>query len=213
MSLRCCAWALSSCRRTTLPRSAWTSYRSGFSCCKAQAPRCMGFSSCGIQVQQWWLTGSRMQAQKLWHVGPHCSAACGVFPDQGLNPHPLHRQVDPIHCATREVQGGTLYIPIFIVRKPKGRELGSVLTHLPKGYSIKSCSTRIWTRSLILKHCTEKHRQNRQAWGLGGLWLTQQRKEITVMSKEYWEGFLESRRGLLGGFQVRQEILGAFIII
>ena len=22
-----------------------------------------------IQVQQWWLTGSRMQAQKLWHVG------------------------------------------------------------------------------------------------------------------------------------------------
>ena len=23
-----------------------------------------------------------------------CSAACGIFPDQGLNPYPLHWQVD-----------------------------------------------------------------------------------------------------------------------
>lgn len=36
--------------------------------------------------------------------------------------------------------------------------------------------------------------------------------DYSVMSKEYL-GFLESRRGLVGGFQVRQEILGAFIII
>lgn len=33
------------------------------------------------------------------------------------------------------------------------------------------------------------------------------------MSKEYSYKFLMSRRGLAGGFQVRQEILGALIII
>ena len=26
--------------------------------------------------------------------GPSCSAACGIFPDQGSNPCPLHWQVD-----------------------------------------------------------------------------------------------------------------------
>ena len=26
--------------------------------------------------------------------GPSCSAACGIFPDQGSNPYPLHWQVD-----------------------------------------------------------------------------------------------------------------------
>ena len=26
--------------------------------------------------------------------GPSCSAACGIFPDQGLNPCPLHWQAD-----------------------------------------------------------------------------------------------------------------------
>ena len=32
-------------------------------------------------------------AQWLEHRGFGCSAACGIFPDQGLNPCPLHRQV------------------------------------------------------------------------------------------------------------------------
>ena len=29
-----------------------------------------GFSSCGAQTQQFWLAGSRAQAQQLWHTGP-----------------------------------------------------------------------------------------------------------------------------------------------
>lgn len=33
------------------------------------------------------------------------------------------------------------------------------------------------------------------------------------MSKEYLKEFLESRRGLVGGIQVRQEIFKALIII
>ena len=39
-------------------------------------------------------TGSAVVAH-----GPSCSAACGIFPDEGLNPCPLHWQADsqPLH--------------------------------------------------------------------------------------------------------------------
>ena len=47
------------------------------------------FQACGLQ--QLWLMGSRVQAQQLWHMG---LVACGIFPDQGLNPCPLHWQAD-----------------------------------------------------------------------------------------------------------------------
>ena len=49
-----------------------------------------------------WSTGSRVCGpQQLKHVGSkvaasrfRCSAACGIFSDQGLNPCPLHWQAD-----------------------------------------------------------------------------------------------------------------------
>ena len=56
-------------------------------------------------------TGSRRAGSAIVAHGPSCSAACGIFPDQGLNPCPLHWQGDsrPLHhqgspCATREAQ-------------------------------------------------------------------------------------------------------------
>ena len=39
-------------------------------------------------------TGSRRAGSVAVAHGPSCSAACGIFPDQGSNPHPLHRQAD-----------------------------------------------------------------------------------------------------------------------
>ena len=38
----------------------------------------------------------RLQARRLSNCGsrPSCSAACGIFPDQGSNPCPLHSQAD-----------------------------------------------------------------------------------------------------------------------
>ena len=55
--------------------------------------RHMGFSSCG--------TRTLVVARRLQSAGsvvvvhrPNCSAACGIFPDQGSNPRPLHWQVD-----------------------------------------------------------------------------------------------------------------------
>ena len=48
--------------------------------------RCMGFSSCGSRALE---QGSVVVAHGL-----SCSAACGIFLDQGSNPCPLHWQVD-----------------------------------------------------------------------------------------------------------------------
>ena len=39
-------------------------------------------------------TGSRRAGSVVMAHGPSCSAACGIFPDQGSNPCPLHWQAD-----------------------------------------------------------------------------------------------------------------------
>ena len=44
-------------------------------------------------------TGSNCAGSVIVAHGPSCSAACGIFPDQGSNPCPLHWQADsqPLH--------------------------------------------------------------------------------------------------------------------
>ena len=46
-----------------------------------------------------WSTGSRRTGSAIVAHGPSCSAACGILPDQGSNPCPLHWQADsqPLH--------------------------------------------------------------------------------------------------------------------
>ena len=39
-------------------------------------------------------TGSRRASSVIVAHGPSCSVACGIFPDQGSNPCPLHWQAD-----------------------------------------------------------------------------------------------------------------------
>ena len=39
-------------------------------------------------------TGSRRAGSVVVAHGPSCSAACGILPDQGSNPRPLHWQAD-----------------------------------------------------------------------------------------------------------------------
>ena len=41
-----------------------------------------------------WSPGSRRAGSVVVAHGPSCSAACGIFPDQGSNPCPLHWQAD-----------------------------------------------------------------------------------------------------------------------
>ena len=54
--------------------------------------RCAGLSpSRPLSLQS---TGSRRAGSVIVAHGPSCSAACGIFPDQGSNPCPLHWQAD-----------------------------------------------------------------------------------------------------------------------
>ena len=65
--------------------------------CGVQASHCNGFSRCRAQALGVWAsvavarglssTGSVVVVHRL-----SCSTACGIFPDQGSNPCPLHRQ-------------------------------------------------------------------------------------------------------------------------
>ena len=53
--------------------------------------RCAGLS---LSRPLLWSTGSRRAGSAVVAHGPSCSAACGILPDQGSNPCPLHWQAD-----------------------------------------------------------------------------------------------------------------------
>ena len=54
--------------------------------------RCMGLSLSRPLLL--WSTGSRRTGSVVVTHGLRCSVACGIFPDQGSNPCPLHWQAD-----------------------------------------------------------------------------------------------------------------------
>ena len=54
--------------------------------------RCAGLSLSRLLLLR--STGSRRAGSVIMAHGPSCSAACGIFPDQGSNPCPLHWQAD-----------------------------------------------------------------------------------------------------------------------
>ena len=60
-----------------------------------------------------WSTGSRCTGSVVVAHGPCCSVACGILPDQGSNPCPLHWQADsqPLHH-----QGSPKYLVLFILQ-------------------------------------------------------------------------------------------------
>ena len=76
-----------------------------------------------------WLTGPKAcRLQVLQHIssevvvhGLRCSSACGIFPDQGSNPCPLHCRWIIIHCTIREVP----YILFYVC-------CASSRTHIPQ---------------------------------------------------------------------------------
>ena len=61
-------------------------------------------------------TGSRRTGSVAVAHGPSCSAACGIFPDQGLNPCPLHWQADSQQLRH---QGSPLFIFLMMFLKCK----------------------------------------------------------------------------------------------
>ena len=65
---------------------AVASHCGGFSCCRARA---LGTWASVVVAHGLQSTGSVVVVHGL-----SCSAACGIFPDQGSNPCPLHWQAD-----------------------------------------------------------------------------------------------------------------------
>ena len=76
LGLRCCTQAFSSCSKRGLL------FR-----CGAWASHCGGFSLL-------WSMGCRHTGSVVVAHGLSCSTTRGIFPSQGLNPCPLHWQVD-----------------------------------------------------------------------------------------------------------------------
>ena len=65
-------------------------------------------------------TGSRRAGSVIVAHGPSCSAACGIFPDQGSNPCPLHRQADsqPLrHQGSPTVEDFLIAVHEFSIRR------------------------------------------------------------------------------------------------
>ena len=85
-------------------------------------------------------TRSRRAGSVVVAHGPSCSAACGIFPDQGSNPCPLHWQAD---SQPRCHQGSpianifeyltncqTLYTPIFVNPSRIRVRVGTIDIHI-----------------------------------------------------------------------------------
>ena len=88
LGFRCCTRAFSSCSEggATLPCGVQASHCCGFSCYGAWA---LGTQAPAAVARGLQSTGSVVVAH-----GPSCSAACGILPDLGSNPCPLHWQAD-----------------------------------------------------------------------------------------------------------------------
>ena len=95
LGLCCCVWAFSSCGERRL---LFVAVR-GLLIAVASLVVEHGLQVCGLQ--QLWHVGSVVVAHGLQSTGSvvvvhglSCSAACGIFPDQGSNLCPLHWQAD-----------------------------------------------------------------------------------------------------------------------
>ena len=122
----------------------------------ARASHCRGLSCCaGLSLSRPLLlrsTGSRSAGSVVVAHGPSCSAACGIFPDQGSNPCPLHWQADSQ--------------PLRHQGSPPWALLRSCVTNLPR-----SALLRPWHRWLqtIHKHgrsatCSIWHQLPLDSW-------------------------------------------------
>ena len=83
-------------------------------------------------------TGSRRAGSVVVGHRPSCSAACGIFPDQGSNPCPLHWQAD--YQPLRH-QGSPEYV-YFCKKLPKCLPMWSYYSAFPPAMNETSyCST------------------------------------------------------------------------
>ena len=102
-------------------------------------------------------TGSRRAGSVVVAHGPSCSTACGIFPDQGSNPCPLHWQADsqPLHH-----QGSPCWVskqPIFPLSVGRSSSNGTAWEGSCRSH--KSCATP-------LIRCRKEAEMNSELHGL-----------------------------------------------
>ena len=86
LGLLCCTRAFSSCGEQGLLLLAVRGLLTVVLLLRSTGSKHAGFSNCGSQALERRLSSCG--------AGLSCSAACGIFPDQGSNPCPLHWQAD-----------------------------------------------------------------------------------------------------------------------
>ena len=110
-----------------------------------------------------WSTGSRRAGSVIVAHGPSCSAACGIFPDQGSNPCPLHWQADSqplrhqgspiVLLLSRSVKllegkGSVLHHSYLLLAASPSGEVDGSLTWLPdRLHDVDQC-TEWWLRQV-----------------------------------------------------------------
>ena len=81
---------------------ARASHCDGVSHCRAQAPGAQAAVVVACRLQQLWLTGSRAQAQQLWHTGLAAPRHVGPFQTRARTHVPCIGRRTLNHCATRK---------------------------------------------------------------------------------------------------------------
>ena len=80
---------------------------------RSTGSRPAGFSSCGMQAQQLWLAGSRVQSQQLWYTSLVAPRHAGSSWARDRTHVPCIGRRILNHCATREVPAIDFWIVIF----------------------------------------------------------------------------------------------------
>ena len=114
-------------------------------------------------------TGSRRAGSVIVAHRPSCSAACGIFPDQGLNPCPLHWQADsqPLRhqgSPNANFKGFCFYeilVNLNLTPVPVSEEFGF---EDPKECCFKISSERGWTSLAV--QCLRLHASTAGGAGL-----------------------------------------------
>ena len=119
LGLHCCSGfslVATSPQRLPFCGSVQASHRGGFIVehrlqgAQASMPAACGFSTCGSQAVKCWVSSCALS----------CSAACGIFLDQGSNLCLLHWQVDSLPLSHQ----GSPIILIYCEQPPSGKQLG-----------------------------------------------------------------------------------------
>ena len=141
-------------------------------------------------------TGSRRAGSVVVAHGPSCSAACGIFPDQGSNPCPLHWQADsqplrhqgsPITLLKLEVVTCSVSYINTLLKPLPYRWFGLILTHTALGTkhtSVPGVGAKGLVLFLVAEPCC--------------LWFLYRRGWITVLRmylmEAWWVPWLPSYR-------------------